>query len=135
MQTDVIITPVCIIKFPSVEQTMSIITLLSYFIIYTFVWCAVVDKDDIEISISLLKDGAGAPLDIFLHAVYRHENADCVGFLCHSDSFRWLMMIGRYSLPLNKSDFLLLQSLIPSLTISRTWLGSIVVHDSNRSSS
>ena len=53
---------------------------------YALVGCAVVHKDDIEIVIRLLKDGAGAPLDIFLHAVYRHENTDCVWFLRHSSN-------------------------------------------------
>jgi hypothetical protein len=44
----------------------------------TLVGRTVVDKDDIKIVVRLLEDRAGAPLDIFLHAVYRHENADCV---------------------------------------------------------
>lgn len=54
----------------------------------TLVGCAVVDKDDIKVMVRLLEDRAGTPLNIFLYAVYRHENTDCVWVLGHSDSFR-----------------------------------------------
>lgn len=53
---------------------------------YALVGCAVVDKDDIEISVRLLKDGVGAPLDIILDAIDGYEDADLIGFLCHNDS-------------------------------------------------
>ena len=49
----------------------------------TLVGCAVVHKDDIEVMIRLLEDGAGTPLNVFLHTVDRHEDADSVWFLGH----------------------------------------------------
>lgn len=51
----------------------------------TLVGRTVVDEDDVKILVRLLKDRAGAPLDILLYAVDRHEDTDLVGFLCHSD--------------------------------------------------
>lgn len=49
----------------------------------TLVGRTVVDEDDVEIPVRLLKDGAGAPLDIVLYAIYRYKNADFIRFLCH----------------------------------------------------
>lgn len=40
----------------------------------------VVDEDDVEIPVRLLKDGAGAPLDVFLYAIDGHEDTNLVGF-------------------------------------------------------
>lgn len=37
--------------------------------------CAVVYEDDVKIPVRLFEDGSCAAFDIFLHAVYRHENA------------------------------------------------------------
>lgn len=52
----------------------------------TLVGRAVVHKDDIEVMICLLEDGAGTPLDVFFHTVDRHEDADGVWFLRHSST-------------------------------------------------
>ena len=53
--------------------------------LYALVGRTVVDEDDVKILVRLLKDRAGAPLDILLYAVYRHEDADSVWFLRHRD--------------------------------------------------